>query len=314
MERRKVKDDVRLADEGSRLQNEADATVLEELTPLRGVVIVSLATNVPGPVAASRLYQLGAEIIKIEPPSGDPLQLYSRGWYQQLVRGQEVIRLDLKCDRQRDRFDRLCTEADVLLTSMRPAALERLRLGRHNKDEQLRPLMHVAIVGFPSELASVPGHDLTYQASLGLLSPPALPKTLIADLAAAEQVVSTALALLVARANGDVRTYVEVAIASAAEIFAAPLRHGLTSPVGVLGGGFPGYGIYETSDGWIAVTALEAGFQSRLLAELKPGGCRWVEIDAVFRSRTTREWVRWAARRDLPIAPVGDTRTLSSAT
>ena len=70
-----------------------------------------------------------------------------------------------------------------------------------------------------------------------------------ADIAGAQEVVTTALTLLLARERGNPSGYAEVSLADAAEPFAEPLRQGLTTPGGPLGGGLPGYNLYETKDG-----------------------------------------------------------------
>ena len=64
--------------------------------PLAGTTIVSLAINLPGPLTASRLLELGARVIKVEPPHGDPLKSVAPACYAELVEGQEIIALDLK--------------------------------------------------------------------------------------------------------------------------------------------------------------------------------------------------------------------------
>src|SRR5947209_14488954 len=74
-------------------------------SPLQGVRVVSLCINTPGPVAASRLQRLGATVIKIEPPSGDPLKNFAPGWYESLATGQTVITLDLKDPKGRGELD-----------------------------------------------------------------------------------------------------------------------------------------------------------------------------------------------------------------
>ena len=70
----------------------------------------------------------------------------------------------------------------------------------------------------------------------------------------------------------------------------------------VLGGGFAGYRLYETRRGWVAVAALEPHFQERLYAEL--GVAHGADLAVAMRTRTARQWERWAAARDLPMARV----------
>src|SRR5215831_12388653 len=95
---------------------------------LRGINVVSLGINAPGPVAAARLAGLGASVTKVEPPGGDPLKTAARAWYDSLCQGQSVLGFDLKDSAQRGKFDELLAGADLLLASFRPSALRRLGL------------------------------------------------------------------------------------------------------------------------------------------------------------------------------------------
>lgn len=266
--------------------------------------VVSLAVNVPGPVAAARLRDLGAGVTKVEPPGGDPLAQAAPWWYEELSSGQEVVTLDLKQAEGRDRLDNVLESADLLLTSSRPAALARLGLGWEELATRFSRLSQVAIVGDPAPDDNVPGHDLTYQAGLGLLTPPDLPRTLLADLAGAERAVSAALALLLARERGGDGRHAEVSLARSAAAFAEPLRHGLTAPGGSLGGGLPEYNLYRTADAWISVAALEPHFRRRLLDELGLQDAGYEDLARIFRARSAGEWEKWAAARDLPLAAV----------
>ena len=246
--------------------------------------VVVTAVNIPGPVAAARLRDLGATVTKVEPPDGDPLAAAAPEWHARLVQGMRVERRDLKADS----LD--LADVDVLLTSQRPSSLARLGLGWKELHARQPRLAQVAIVG-DGERA---GHDLTYIASRGLVDPPHLPRTVTADLLGAERAVSAALA---ARPG----EYIEVSLGQAADTLAEPLRAGLTAPGGLLGGGFAGYGLYEASDGWIAVAALEPRFRERL-AEL---GRARDELARAFRERSTADWETWALEHDVPLAAVG---------
>jgi alpha-methylacyl-CoA racemase len=279
-------------------------TVMQTPTTLDGFRVLSVAPNVPGPVAAARLRELGAEVVKVEPPAGDPLAHYCPAWYHELVARQRVVKLDLKDPGDRARLDALLAGADLLITSMRPAALARLSLDRAALYPRHPRLCQVAILGHAPPDAGRMGHDLTYQAVAGLLTPPGLPRTLAADMAAAERTVSAALALLLARERGGAAGYAEVAAAEVAGAHAAPLRHGLTAPGGLLGGAHPAYRLYEAADGWIAVAALEPHLLRRLEAELGIRGTGEPELERAFRARTAEAWEAWAGERDLPIAGV----------
>ncbi len=272
--------------------------------PLVGFRIVTLAINAPGPVAAARLRAMGAAVVKIEPPGGDPLAQSCPRWYQELTDGQEVQHLDLKLSAAREQLDRILAQCDLLLTATRPAAMDRLGLGWPRLHQRLPKLCQVAIVGQRAPDDNLPGHDLCYQASVGLVSPPQLPRTLLADLGGAERAVSAALALLLERERTGVGGFAQVALEDAAEAFTPPLRHGLTVPGGLLGGGLPGYNMYRAREGWIAVGALEPHFLTRLLQALHLDKADPEPLRSAFLERTAEEWERWALQHDLPIVAV----------
>lgn len=269
--------------------------------PLAGVRIVSIAQNVPGPVALARLVAHGATAFKIEPPDGDPLKGLSPRWYRELHRGVTVERIDLKSARGRARLGHLLRDANLFLASQRPSALARLGLDRGTVARTHPRVRWINIVGDTRD-PERPGHDLTYQAGAGLLGA-GMPRTLLADLFGAERVVSATLMLLGAKAPASA----QVGLAQALGPAASPLRAGLTAAGGALGGGLPAYRVYETRRGRVAVAALEPHFRERLYAALNlPDGHA---LEDVMRSRTARQWEQWAARLDLPLARVADPPT-----
>lgn len=272
------------------------------ILPLEGIQVVTLAINVPGPVAAAKLRELGASIVKVEPPTGDPLAEYSPRWYQNLVQGQEVLILNLKEASHREKFNVLLSKSDLLITSMRLNALERLNLTRQEVYKQFSNLSQISIVGYNASRENCCGHDLTYQAKAGLITPPYFPRTLIADLATAEKVVSTALALILARQRKQGGLYKQISIESVMKDFTAPIRYGLTCSDGLLGGEYPGYNLYQTAQGWIAVAALEPHFWNKLTGELGLTNVSYGDLQKVFFTRTALEWENWASVHDIPIS------------
>ena len=97
--------------------------------PLRGVRILSLALNLPGPAALMRLAQMGARCTKVNPPAGDPMQHYTPDGYALLHKGVAHRTLDLKTELGQKTLHKLLFSTDVLLTSFRPSALVKLGLG-----------------------------------------------------------------------------------------------------------------------------------------------------------------------------------------
>jgi alpha-methylacyl-CoA racemase len=271
---------------------------------LDGTRAVSLAVNVPGPTAAARLVALGASVTKVEPPTGDPLATAHPAWYDELRAGQEILTLDLKQAADQAILDELLEPAELLLTSSRPAALARLGLAWPVLHARFPRLCQVAIVGYPAPDEDRAGHDLTYAAAHGLVVPPGLPRTLVADLGGAQLATTAALALLLARERGAKAGYAEIALADAAAGFAAPLRHGATVGGGPLGGGLPQYGLYPAREGWIAVAALEPQFEQRLAAELGLDELTHEALAAAFSTRSAKDWEAWGREHDLPLGVV----------
>lgn len=215
------------------------------------MIIVSLAQNVPGPVAVARLVRRGARAIKIEPPGGDQLATLCPAWYAELHARVEVHRLDLKSPDGGSAARSLLASCDLFIASQRPAALARLGLDAAAMRRDFPRARHLNIVG-DTECPEHAGHDLTYLAQHGLVRE-ALPLTLMADLAGAERACAAAIDLM----HQPPGAGCVVGLADTIRDLAAPLRHGLTAPGGVLGGGNPAYAIYPAREGAVAVAALD---------------------------------------------------------
>jgi alpha-methylacyl-CoA racemase len=291
--------------------------------PLKGIRILSLALNLPGPAALMRCRALGATCIKLEPPSGDPMGHYNKPAYTQLHEGVKVMTGDLKTDAGQKVLHRELARADVLLTSFRPSALEKLQIGWKKLHRLYPSLSQVAIVGAPGDRAEEPGHDLTYLADNGLVSGLDLPPTLYADmggsLMASEAVLSAALMRSERYAGtGDVHprgVFMEVALADAAGYLALPRTWGLTQPTGSVGGAHAGYRVYPCKDGRVAVAALEPHFAAALCtaAGVSASDIRTMlapatreAIAAFLKTRTRKQLDALAMQRDIPLHTLAD--------
>lgn len=271
---------------------------MHSTTYLDGVRILTMAQNVPGPLAAARLAEAGARVTKIEPPAGDPFLALSPAWYAEMHAGVTVERLDLKTAAGGARVAALLGDTDVFITSQRPSALARVGLDPDGLRSRMPHLRMLRIVGSVRE-PEHPGHDLTYQARSGLLGN-GIPRTLTADVMTSERAFAMTLALL-RQPPGSV---MDVGLVECLEPLLAPIRHGLTVPNGTLGGGAPRYGVYRARTGCVAVAALEPHFEARLYKELGlPAGA---DPSPRFLERTADEWERWAQERDLPIVAVNE--------
>lgn len=266
--------------------------------------VLALVTNIPGPLAAATLVRDGAAVVKVEPPQGDALEAAAPEWYAAVTSGMEVLRLDLKSAAARESIAARLAQTDVLVTAMRAAALERLGLSRAKLRENYPRLCHVAISGEAAPNDDRAGHDLTYQAQAGLLDPPAMPRSVFADLYAAERAVAAAYRLLFERERSGSGGHVQVAIAQGASDLADALRFGLTTAGGPLGGRLPIYRMYETRDGWIALAALEPHFRENLARALQMQSLDAQALSARFAEHPNAYWEDLAQRYDLPLCAV----------
>jgi crotonobetainyl-CoA:carnitine CoA-transferase CaiB-like acyl-CoA transferase len=171
--------------------NDTDGTDRRDTSrkgPLDGLVVTDFSTVLAGPYCAMLLGDLGADVIKVEPPDGDPTRLYGppyagpadpdtgylgeSGYYLSINRNKRGMRLDARSPSGRDVLERLIARSDALIENLRPAAFERLGFGEA-KLEKLNPrLVHLAITGFgvagPDK--DKPGFDFIIQALSGLMS------------------------------------------------------------------------------------------------------------------------------------------------
>ena len=267
--------------------------------PLKGVRVLSLALNLPGPAALLRCSQMGARCVKIEPPQpaaavqeigGDPMRLYSAQAYAALHTGVRVVVADLKIAKGQKAIHRELARADVLLTSFRPSALKKLGLEFKTLRALYPTLSQVAIVGAPGSLAEIPGHDLTYMAENDLITGLNLPATLYADMGGALMASEAVLQAMLCRATNGKGVYLEVALSNSAAWLALPRAWGLTTSGTVVGGGHAGYKVYPCQDGRVAVAALEPHFASRLC---EAAGLNTSAADAPLAPATHRAVAAW---------------------
>lgn len=272
---------------------------------------MSLAGNLPGPLAVAALRDLGAAVVKIEPPAGDALVGAAPSWYRELTDGVDVRTLDLKSVDGLAALAELLVGADVLVTAMRPSAFGRLGLGK--LASTFPQLCHVEIVGYDGAAEEVAGHDLTYQAAYGTVRAPHLPLVPVADTVGGERAASAALALLLARAETGTGGHHRVTLDSAAYDSAAALRHGLFGDGAPLGGALPSYNIYATADGHIALGALEPHFEARAREVL---GCDGTAdgFARAFAAQPTAHWEALAETHDIPLGAIREAGRRDPAT
>ena len=243
------------------------------IRPLKGVRILSLALNLPGPAALMRCHAMGATCVKLEPPahpaapkgsSGDPMATYAQSAYTAMHQGIKTLGADLKSEAGRKILQRELGKADVLITSFRPSALEKLGLGWKILHKTYPQLSMVDIVGAPGLRAEEPGHDLTYMAENDLVTGLNLPASLYADMGGSLMVSEAVLQTRLQQLRNGKSLRLEVALSDAAGYLGLPRAWGLTTSGAAVGGGHAGYNVYECKDGRVAVAALEPHFATAL--------------------------------------------------
>lgn len=291
------------------------------IQPLKGIRILSLCLNLPGPVALARLKSMGAHCVKLEPPpaangtGSDPMRSFSPSVYQALHVGIEVDTADLKQAQGQQNMHKTLSNADVLLTSFRPSALKKLGLSWRNLHQQYPELSMVSIVSARGKRAEEPGHDLTYLAQHQLINTLDLPLTLYADMAGALMACEAVLqAMLLRQLTGQV-SHQEVALSDAAAHLAQPRSWGLTSPGTALGGAHAGYRLYPCANGRVAMAALEPHF-SKALCEA--AGLTWHGPTMMFEAavhahiagflalKSCADLAHLASARDIPLHTLPD--------
>jgi crotonobetainyl-CoA:carnitine CoA-transferase CaiB-like acyl-CoA transferase len=143
--------------------------------PLEGIKVVDIGQYIAGPGAAMILLELGADVIKIEPLSGDQSRhagFYGDAMVKTYNRSKKSIALDLKTERGREVAKRLILASDVLVQNLRPGAAERLGLGAEAMCELQPRLVYATVSGFGDTKASRGrvGFDIAAQAESGLMS------------------------------------------------------------------------------------------------------------------------------------------------
>lgn len=283
------------------------------MKPLKGIRIVSLALNLPGPAALMRCKNLGATCIKLEPTAavgGDPMQRYQLDAYKAMHDGIRAREADLKTPQGQAKLAKELSKADVLLTSFRPSALGRLGLDWPALHKAYPQLSQVAITGGEGADAEVAGHDLTYLAENGLVTGLDLPATLFADMAGSLLAVEAILSVVLQKKMAGKSCFTLVSLSKASQYVALPRTWGLTQQDGAVGGAHAGYQIYKCQDGRAAVAALEPHFALRLcaaagIADASFGAMLMPKAKAAlkrwFAGQTRAELTALAALQDLPI-------------
>jgi crotonobetainyl-CoA:carnitine CoA-transferase CaiB-like acyl-CoA transferase len=310
--------------------------------PLTGLRVLDLSHNLAGPLTGMHLGDLGAEVIKVERPSGDEWREHERipghpgrsRHYVQANRNKRAVCLDLTRPEGRAVVRDLIARADVLVTNMRPGVAERLGFGWEEARELNPGLVYCAISAFGTEgpRGGRPGYDLLAEALAGFMPPSLVPEGQaprgspipINDTALPLMACTGILAALIERGRTGRGQLVDASVLGSAVALNA---HSLVRVEALPGHGVSTfsrafYRAYRTSDGWLAVAAYAERLAHRFCAALGLPGLLerppWDDranrvarepelvelLAAPMLARTTAEWDDLLAEAGVPAAPV----------
>ncbi len=308
-----------------------------------GFRILDLSQFLPGPMLTQMLADHGAEVIKVEPPSGEPVRNvgYRSGgesvWFRNSHRGKKSIVLDLKKPEAVEAFMRLAETADVVVEAFRPGVVDRLGIGYEQVSARNPGIVYASISAFGQDgpESRRPAHDIGIEALAGTVSlnlgedgKPANPGVPVADMAGSFTALAGILMALLRRQKTGRGDYLDVSMQDSTMAW-LPNMVGSTfsenRPPRVKEerswGGYAFYRPYETADSrYIVLAGVEHKFVENLLnalgrpdlkaAALSPPGPTQQPVRdflaETFLSKTREEWISWFADKDVCFAPVLD--------
>lgn len=297
---------------------------------LSGIRVLDLSQYIPGPYAALMLADMGAEVVKVEPPGGDPMRTLGprdadgvSPFWKLMNGGKTIVELDLKSADGREAFARLLSACDVMVESYRPGVLDRLGFGAGRRAALNPRLIHAAISGYgqtgPWRLRT--GHDLNYMALAGglcasgalALDPgkrPAMAAPPVADFASGLQAALAVCGALIGRGRTGRGAFLDLSLAETVLAWqscnlTAALRPGFQPALAanLLNGGAACYQIYRAADGrHVTLAAIEEKFWRNFCAamgrpdwsarqwEPLPQTALVSEIAALFGTQPAQAW------------------------
>jgi len=225
--------------------------------PLKGVRIADFSVLLPGPLSTVLLADLGAEVVKIESPHGDPGRSLLPGVFNTLNRNKRGVLLDLKDPESAPRVAELMHWADVVVESFRPGVAARIGIGLEVARSHNPKIIYCSMSGFGQDgpWRAKSGHDLTYSAAAGAMShsgswgqAPSRSGLPVGDLVAGMMASNAILAALRERDLTGQSAHLDLSIFESM-FFCAATRHGLDMQQDLTSHLFPGNDLYQTADG-----------------------------------------------------------------
>ena len=312
--------------------------MIDSTQPLAGFRVVDLTTNMSGPLATMVLADQGADVVKVEPITGDLIRTVGTGangmsaYFANVNRAKRSIAIDLSRPEGRDIVLRLCADADVFTQNFRPGVVERLGLGPDDVMATNPALVYASISGFgdTGPLAAAPAYDHVVQAVSGFaalqsegVTEAAMVRHGVIDKATAYSTAQAITAALLARTRTGVGARIDVSMLDVALAFVWPdgmMNHTCVEPDEVLPPVHRSFKLTPTADGHVSLVTLtaaqwkglvdaladpeEAGDLSDTSARMAGGAAIMRSVRAKVATMPTAEVVRRLAEADVPCAPV----------
>ena len=314
--------------------------------PLEGIVVVDLSRILAGPYCTFLMAEMGARVIKVEPPKGgDDARAYGpfvngkSTYFASVNRGKESIALDLKSDGDRKIFEQLLSKADVVVENFRPGTMEKLGYGWEQLHRKYPKLIYASASGFghTGPNSKDPAYDMVMQGMGGIMSitgnegqPPARVGMSIGDIGAGLYTAVAVNAALIHRMKTGESTKVDIAMfdCQLALMENAIMRYTVEGEVpGPLGARHPTitpFQAFATSDGSIIIAAGNDGLFIKMCDALgrpdwasdpnhKTNALRlkhykhlWHEIESVLKQNTTAHWLAVLGKAGIPCGPINN--------
>jgi len=248
---------------------------------LEDVKVVEVAAFYPGPFCCQLLRNLGAEVIKVEPPGGEPGRMLD-AVFAAMNYGKKFLFLDLKSEDGLREFMKLAEDADVVVEGFRPGVAKKLGIDYESVKKVNESIIYCSISAFGQEnrLSHLPAHDLNCLGLGGILEISAMgremrdPNLQLADFSSAVYAAIAILAALHERERTGRGRYIDISMFHSA-LFSAPIHtSSILNGLGILPAfsSNPAYGIYRTRDGYITLGIIaEEHFWRRLCSALNLG-------------------------------------------
>lgn len=270
--------------------------------PLAGLKVVEAANFIAGPVAGLILADLGAEVIKVEPPRGDPYRRLGRTYgdsglvFKAANQNKRSRALDLKSEEGLASLLDLLADADVLITNWRPGVAERMGITAERVRNDFPQLIWVRVSGYGPDgpRAEMPAYDSIVQARSGAMlsgvDEPTNPNNNVADKVSAMFAAQTVTAALHQRSNTGTGSVCDVPMVDAMAYFygadisaghrmgSAPIDEAISDVAAT-------NSTFETAEGWVTLAPV-TGKQLRRSMEAAGVGDKFSEVMEADRSRT----------------------------